>query len=166
MKFLTNLRNVAISGFFFLLPVFVILIVLTKAWTSLTSVGARIAGIFGVKSIVGVSGHTIFAGLLLIVLCIVCGWLVRFSFVAAFSSAVEKGLSKYIPGYDTYKAMAEEKLQHKVRVLPYASAMIKYQDYWRLASSSRRTMTATTWCFFLTYRTPTRATCCLPSRTR
>jgi uncharacterized membrane protein len=128
--FFSNLHRVAISGFVFLLPVFVILIVVTKAWTSLTSIGARIAGIFGVKSIVGVSGHTIFAGLLLVVLCLVCGWLVRFSLVAAFGNAVERGLSKYIPGYDTYKAMAEEKLGNKVRILPYASALIRHQDYW------------------------------------
>ena len=131
--FFSNLHRVAISGFFFLLPVFVILIVLTKAWTSLTSIGARIAGMFGLKSFVGVSGHTIVAGLLLAVLCLVCGCLVRFSFVAAFGNAVERGLAKYIPGYDTYKAMAEEKLQNKVRILPYASALVKHQDYWRPA---------------------------------
>jgi len=131
--FFSNLHRVAISGFFFLLPVFVILIIITKAWTSFTSVGARIAGIFGMKSIVGVSGTTIFAGLLLIVLCMVCGWLVRFSVVAAFSKAVERGLSKYIPGYATYKAMAEEKLEHKIRILPYTSALIKHEDYWRPA---------------------------------
>jgi hypothetical protein len=70
---------------------------------------------------------------LLIVLCLAGRWLVRFSIVAAFSKTVEKGLSKYIPGYDTYKATAEEKLQHKVRILPYASALIKHQDYRRPA---------------------------------
>jgi uncharacterized membrane protein len=131
--FVSNLRGVAISGFFFLLPVFVIFIVIAKAWASLTSMGAKIAGMFGVKSIAGVSGHTLFASLLLISLCLVCGWLVRFSVVAAFSKAVESSLSKYIPGYDTYKALAEEKLQHKVRILPYTSALIKHQDFWRPA---------------------------------
>ena len=73
----SNLRSVAISGFFFLLPVFVIFIVVAKAWASLTSIGAKIAGMFGVKSIAGVSGHTLFASLLLIGLCLVCGWLYR-----------------------------------------------------------------------------------------
>jgi hypothetical protein len=69
----------------------------------------------------------------MIAICIACGLLVRFSFVAAFSRAVEKGLSKYIPGYDTYKAMAEEKLQHTVKILPYASALIKQHEYWQPA---------------------------------
>ena len=59
----SNLHRVAISGFFFLLPVFVILIVIAKAWSSFTSVGARVAGMFGMKSLAGVSGHTVFASL-------------------------------------------------------------------------------------------------------
>ena len=35
-SFIKNLRNIAIAGFFFLLPVYVLLILLTKAWTSLS----------------------------------------------------------------------------------------------------------------------------------
>jgi len=42
-------------------------------------------------------------------------------------------LSKYIPGYATYRTMAEEKLRNKVRMLPYSSALIKQQEYWRPA---------------------------------
>jgi len=131
--FFSKIRKVGIAGFFFLLPVFVILIVISKAWTRLTSVGAKIAAIFGVKSIVGVGAHTIIGAILLIVLCLACGWLVRFSAVGALGNAVERALAKYIPGYDTYKALAEEKLQNKVKVLPYASALIKDHEYWRPA---------------------------------
>ena len=42
-------------------------------------------------------------------------------------------MSRYIPGYETYKAIAEEKLQHKVRTLDYTSALIQWQEYWRPA---------------------------------
>jgi hypothetical protein len=70
----------------------------------------------------GVGGGTVFSGLLVITLWIVMGLLVRFSFIGAFSRTAERTLSKYIPGYDTYKTIAEEKLQHKVRVLPYSFA--------------------------------------------
>ena len=51
----------------------------------------------------------------------------------SFSKSIERGLSKYIPGYDTYKNMAEEKLQNKVKELPYTSALIRQQDYWQPA---------------------------------
>jgi len=72
---------------------------------------------FGMKPILGVRGTTIFSGLLIITLWIVIGLLVRFSFMAALSRAAEGALSRYIPGYDTYKVIVEEKLQHKVRAL-------------------------------------------------
>ena len=40
-------------------------------------------------------------------------------------------MSKYIPDYDKYKRLAEEKLQNKVRVLDYTSALIRWQEYWQ-----------------------------------
>ena len=64
---------------------------------------------------------------------IVIGLVVRFSFIDAVSRAAERALSRYIPGYDTYKAIAEEKLQHKERALDYSSALIRWQEYWRPA---------------------------------
>jgi hypothetical protein len=129
-SFLAHLRDVAISGFFALLPLYVLFIVIAKAWKSFSSVGA---GMFGIKPILGVGGTTIFSGLLVITLWIVIGLLVRFSFMAALSRAAEKAMSKYIPGYDTYKGIAEEKLQHKVKALDYKSALIRWQEYWRPA---------------------------------
>jgi hypothetical protein len=42
-------------------------------------------------------------------------------------------MSKYVPGYETYKTIAEEKLQHKVRALDYTSALIRWHEYWRPA---------------------------------
>jgi hypothetical protein len=131
--FLGHLRDIAISGFFATLPLYVLFIVIAKAWKSLSSVGAGIAGMFGLKSILGVGGSTVFSGLLVIALWIVIGVLVRFSLMAALSRAAERAMSKYIPGYDTYKAIAEEKLQHKVRALDYTSALIRWQEYWRPA---------------------------------
>jgi uncharacterized membrane protein len=131
--FLTNLRNLVIAGFFFLLPIIVVLVVLTKGWVALTSVGKRIAQMFGLNSILGFGGTTVATGLLFIALCLLCGLLMRYAFLAAFRQSVEGLLLKYLPGYGAYKAMAEEKLQHKHRILPYASALIKQQDYWQPA---------------------------------
>jgi hypothetical protein len=76
--FLAHLREVAISGFFALFPVYVLFILVTKAWTSLASVGTRLAGMFGLKSILGVGGTTVFSGLLVIAIWIVTRLLVRF----------------------------------------------------------------------------------------
>jgi uncharacterized membrane protein len=132
-NFLIGLRNVMIAGFFFLLPVIVILVIITKAWGALTSVGAKLAAMFGMKTIVGLAGTSVFTGLLLVAICLASGLLVRVAFVSAFGNAAEAWLAKYIPGYATYKAMAEEKLQHKARLLPYQAALIRLGDYWRPA---------------------------------
>jgi len=58
--FLAHVREVAISGFFALFPVYVLFVIITKAWTSLASMGTRLAGMFGLKSILGVGGTTVF----------------------------------------------------------------------------------------------------------
>ena len=59
------------------------------------------------------------------------GLLVRYSFLGALSKAAEKQLSKYVPDYESYKAKAEEKLTQKVRILPYTSALMRWEEYWQ-----------------------------------
>jgi hypothetical protein len=128
--FLTRLRNTAIAGFFFLLPIVVIFVLITKAWNALTSVGTKMAGIFGVSSLVGFKGAHIFTGIALLAVCFFCGMLVRISFIAGLHGVVERWMSRYVPGYDTYKGIAEEKLQNKVPVLPYGAALIRHGEFW------------------------------------
>jgi len=129
-SFFVSIRNITIAGFFFLLPIIVIFVLLAKVWKGLTSVGARIAATFGISSIAGFKGSHVIAGLLILMTCFLCGLLVRISFVAAFSGLVERWMSRYVPGYDSYKAIAEEKLQHKARLLPYASALVRQHECW------------------------------------
>ena len=63
-QFLTNLRQTAIAGFFFLFPVYVVFIVISKAWTSLVSIGSKLAAVFGVKTVLGVGGTTLFSSVM------------------------------------------------------------------------------------------------------
>ena len=131
MKFLAKFRDITISGILALLPLYVFLVVINKAWKSLSSIGTGIAQLVGMKSILGVGGATVFSALLIIAIWLVTGLLVRYSFLRTISKAAEKQLSKYIPDYDSYKAKAEEKLQNKVKVLPYTSALVRWEDYWQ-----------------------------------
>jgi uncharacterized membrane protein len=128
---LGKFRDITISGILALLPLYVFLIVVSKAWKSLSSIGAGIAQMLGLKSVLGVGGATLFSGLLMIGIWLLTGLLVRYSFLGAVSKAAEKQLSKYVPDYDSYKAKAEEKLQNKVRVLPYTSVLVRHEDCWR-----------------------------------
>ena len=132
-KFLTNLRKIIDNGFIFLIPVFVIFILITKAFTALTSVGTKVAAVFGMKSIMGIGTAGIATSLIILLICFLCGLLVKFSFMKAFSRTAEKGLAKYIPGYTNYKEMAEEKLQIKTRQIPYKTALIMQSGFWQPA---------------------------------
>jgi hypothetical protein len=127
--FFTNLRQTAIAGFFFLFPVYVIFIMISKAWTSLTSIGSKLALIFGAKSVLGVGGAPLFSSLFIIATWLLCGLLVRVSFVGAFSRALERTISSLIPGYAGYRSIAEAKVAHKAKILPYASALVKQGGY-------------------------------------
>ena len=131
--FFARLREITISGILALLPLYVFLLVITKAWKSLSSIGTGVAQMLGMKSVLGVGGATVFSGLLIVAIWLVTGLLVRYSFLGAVSKAAEKQLSKYVPDYESYKAKAEEKLQHKVRILPYTSALIRWEEYWQPA---------------------------------
>ena len=129
--FLKNVRDIAIAEFLALLPLYVMFLIVGKAWKALTSLGAGVAGIFGMPPIMGVRPNTISTALLLVAVWIVFGLLVRFTFVGAVSRAAEGTIARYVPDYAKYKSMAEEKLQHKVKVLDYTSALIHWQEYWR-----------------------------------
>jgi len=121
------------AGLLFLLPIYVVFILFAKAWTPLSAAGKKIAELAGLNSVLGVAGSTILTVILLVATWLLCGLLVRFSFIAALSKAAERWLSKNIPGYDTYKALAEEKLKPSVKVLPYAAALIRQQEFWQPA---------------------------------
>jgi uncharacterized membrane protein len=131
--FFARLRDITISGILALLPLYVFLLVISKAWKSLSSIGTGVAQMLGMKSVLGVGGATVFSGLLIVTIWLVTGLLVRYSFLGAVSKAAEKQLSKYVPDYESYKAKAEEKLQKKVRILPYTSALIRWEEYWQPA---------------------------------
>jgi uncharacterized membrane protein len=129
--FLGKFRDITISGILALLPLYVFLIVIQKAWKSLSSIGTGIANVLGLKSVLGVGGATVFSGLLMVAIWLVAGILVRYSFLGAVSKAADRQLAKYVPDYDTYKAKAEEKLQNRVQILPYTSAVVRWEDYWQ-----------------------------------
>jgi uncharacterized membrane protein len=128
-----NIRNIAVAGFLFLLPVYVLLVIITKAWASLSSVGTGLAKVFGLESLLGAGGATAVSGVLLILIWIGCGLLVRVSFVDAFNKGVERLLVKYVPGYSTYKAIAEDKLHQRTRTLPYPSVLVRGDVGWQPA---------------------------------
>ncbi len=165
-QFLMKLRQIAISGFFFLFPIYVVFIVISKAWMSLTSIGSKLAAMFGLKTVLGVGGYKLLTSLLIIAIWLLCGLLARVSFIGAFSRAAERTISGLIPGYASYRAIAEEKIARKTKVLPYTSAWLKQGDCDQPVFISTRTMQVTSFSSCQTFRTRAEGECSLPEQTR
>lgn len=130
--FFKHLRDIIIAGFLFLVPVYVLIIIFNKAWGSLSKIGVKLAALFGLNSVFGVGGATIFSFLVLTAIWLACGLLVRISYVGAFNRAIESRLVKYVPGYATYRATIQEKLDRK-EPPRYACALFREGDSWRPA---------------------------------
>ncbi len=109
-NFLQHLKTRIIAGVIFLIPVFVIIMILQKLWKILSGSGHYIANTLGLKPLFGNNSAQIATGLLLILLFYFFGWLVRFSILNRWRDWIENALLQYIPGYLTYKAQLQEKI--------------------------------------------------------
>jgi uncharacterized membrane protein len=58
-KFFKSLKTTIISGIIFLLPVFVVLIIIQKLYSKLTGFGAQLAALLGIKSVAGIGATSI-----------------------------------------------------------------------------------------------------------
>ena len=121
-KMLTNLRDTLSAGLLFLLPLLIVIVLLTKGINLLSGLSTKLAAMFGLKSMMGLSGGTIMSGLLLIAICLLCGYLMRISFVKRINNYADQKLEKHIPGYSVYRQMARSKIEKKEEVLPYKHA--------------------------------------------
>jgi uncharacterized membrane protein len=102
-----------ISGIIFLIPVFVIIVILQKLFTTMKGLGQQLANLLGIKTVAGFGGATIGTTILLLATFYACGLLVRFTMFTAMRSWLENKLLMHIPGYLGYKVKMEEKLLPK-----------------------------------------------------
>lgn len=121
-KAFQNLRDTIIAGILFLLPILILFVLVTKVFQFFHTFTTKVASLFGLKSIAGVSASTIVGTISLILLCILCGYLVRVAFFKNISKWLDDKLRSLIPGYEIYHQMAESKLVNKEEVLPYEMA--------------------------------------------
>jgi uncharacterized membrane protein len=132
-KYFAAIRRITITGLLFLVPVYVLVLIVTQALTSLNSMGTRIATMLGLTSILGIGAPSVLSGVLLVLLCFACGLIAHVSVVAALRTRIDGLLATYIPGYVKHRSIVEEKLQGKMPSLSYTSALIKQQEFWRPA---------------------------------
>lgn len=117
-----SIEDTFIAGLIFLLPLLILFVLVTKVLMFFQNFTGKIAAMFGIKSIVGISASSIVGTLSLVLLCFFCGYLIRVALFKHFSEWVDGKLRKTIPGYEVYREMAMAKLEKKEETLPYEGA--------------------------------------------
>jgi uncharacterized membrane protein len=112
-KFLNHIKLRVLAGVIFLIPLFAIILIIEKLWRTLTGAGNYLVQLFGLKSLLGSNSVTIATAVLLVMLLYFFGWLVKFSALNRVRDWMETRLLQYIPGYATYKAQLQEKINPK-----------------------------------------------------
>lgn len=130
-KFILQQRSTIISGIIFLIPVFVIIVILQKLFHTMKGLGHQLATMLGIKTVAGFGGATIGTTLILLAIFYICGLLVRFTMFTSMRSWLENNLLMHIPGYLAYKVKIEEKLLPKTK--SRIAAFVSFGDVTRPA---------------------------------
>lgn len=108
---ISKIRETIISGIILFLPIFILLSIFKKVYSSLYITGQKLTEILGLDNTEDkkwVSFATLFiVGILLFT----CGLMVRFAMVTKMKEWIENNILIYIPTYSKYKAKMMEKLQ-------------------------------------------------------
>lgn len=129
-KIISHLKDNFIKGLIFLLPIIVVLVLFGKAISAMKGFSSKIAALFGMKTIIGVSGTTIISTVSIVVICVLAGYFVRLRFMENFRNWLDKKLGDLLPGYETYREMALQKINREEEKLPYTKAvLVKENNY-------------------------------------
>ncbi|MGL2995195.1 hypothetical protein [Flavobacterium sp. TSSA_36] len=109
-KFWNNVKNNTIAGVLFLLPLYVLMMIIQKTFVFFAKFGSGMAKYFGLENFLGKNMANIFGVILLFSFLMVCGFLVRLSFFKRISDSIDEKLKIFIPGYEKHKEMAKQKL--------------------------------------------------------
>jgi len=110
MHTLARLRNRIVSGFIFIMPVLITLVILGQFWKHLMRIGGGLSKLLKVDTVLGQAGDAVAAVLLFIVVCLVAGLLARISFLKRISEQIDERLDRLIPGYGQVRTATHEKI--------------------------------------------------------
>lgn len=132
MHVLARLRNRIVSGFIFIMPVLITLVILGQFWKKLLSVGNAFSKMLRVDTILGQAGDAVAAVLFFIALCLVAGFLTRISFLRKISEGIDEKLNQLIPGYSQVRTETTKKFKLGKGEEPrYETCLVKVGELWQ-----------------------------------
>jgi len=118
-KLLVNIRDTFIAGLVFLVPLLILVVLVSKVLRLLESFTLKLSGLFTWKHVMGVPLHIVLGLLLLLVVCLLCGYLVRVTFVKQVGEWTDHKLRRLIPGYGLYHNLVLSRLQKEEAAFVY-----------------------------------------------
>lgn len=126
-----RLRNHVVTGFIFLMPVLVSLAVILRFWNHLLRIGGKFSRLLRVDTVLGPSGDAVMAVAFFLVICVIAGYLVRFSFLRRVSDRVDRQLDSFFPGYRQLRSETRRKIGvDKEEVPSFDACLVKVQELW------------------------------------
>lgn len=127
------LRNHIITGFIFLMPVLISIVVVSKFWTKLLIAGNKVSKLLRVDTLLGTAGDAIIALIIFILLCIIAGFLVKLSVFKRMSDWLDNKLASFIPGYTDVRKHTETKIGKAPEEPVFETCLVQTQEHWKPA---------------------------------
>ncbi len=127
------IRNHVVTGFVFLMPVLISIAVLGKFWTKLLGVGHKVSNLLGIDTLLGATGDAIIAIILLLLFCVVAGFLVKLSVFKRMSDWLDERLARFIPGYNDLRKETEINIGIAPKEEVFETCLVHTQEHWKPA---------------------------------
>jgi uncharacterized membrane protein len=124
-----RLRNLTVTGFTFIMPVLITVVVLARFWKHLLTVGGAISKALRIDTVLGPSGDAVAAVAFFLSVCLFAGLLVRISFLKRVSERLDRQLNELIPGYNQLRAETTKKIGVSKEEGPlFEACLVKVQE--------------------------------------
>jgi uncharacterized membrane protein len=110
-KIVKKIKDTVISGIVLFLPIFILLSIFKKVYSTLYKYGYKLTQILGFEEAEHKKWVPFVTLFLVVVLFFICGLMVRFAMVTKMKEWIENNVLLYIPTYSKYKAKMTAKLQ-------------------------------------------------------
>lgn len=127
------IRNHIITGFIFMMPVLITIVVIGKFWDKLLKLGGKVSKVFRVDTLLGASGDAIIAVILLIAICVMAGFLVKLTLFKRMSESLDEKLAHFIPGYNDVRRQTKVKIGDRPKEEVFDTCLVQTQGHWEPA---------------------------------
>jgi len=168
-KRIDDFKNNVIAGVLFLLPLYVLLIIVQKTFGFFAKFGSGMAKFLGLDTILGNNMANVFGVVLLFSFLLICGFLVRLSFFRRISDSIDDKLKTYLPGYEKHKELAKQKLindgkKEEIPIIPpKIPVLLQYNGCWIPAFLKEKNDKGDAIVYFLNTNSILEASFCLTS---